>query len=485
MFSHVVSRANAPIIVIVQAKPSSNNHYIVVILITANVALLLIIVAARSSIIRLRESRGFGRSMRSREGSFPIATITSSRSNKKMILREKSRSVEESSVTSTSYKQNDAYLMPPEIMWEEQKSEIMDTIETISSLQENGSVRMPPALNTMVSEELSNPSDLIASLMDHLVPEVSPQKSLEMPIVSVDATIASPSQSQKSGADCSSTLGFLNTMSTTSSSLDFTSNMFGSDKIAASSESSFVRAQSTRNESYPEDEMSDSNGKILAERSASSIPDESIEEDMFFLCSDRWYNDGEDIKQEESRNDEISAAGPNGRRYDCSGATHRRSDAKYIGTSSRYSTPSKLEVKEGVTLKIPEHEGYQTDSSDGVTNDDETRESLSRASTSLDEFTATSSSYTPGRSSVYTASETTSGYWSPGRSSVYAASETTSGYCSSSKYSSQSSTTDTDDSSYRYRSPSYASRSGVKGPSTPYMRRRYSSSPLPPRKPYL
>lgn len=480
-----MSRTYSPIVVIVQTKPSSKNHYIVVILLTANIALLLIIVAARSSIIRLRESRRFGRSMRSRDGSFPIATTTPRRSNRATLREKPSCMEEESSVTPTSYKQNDAQLMPPEIMWEEKKSEIMDTTETIASFKESGTVCMPPTLNTMVSEEFSNQSDLIASLMDNLVPDVSPQKSLETPIVSVDATIASPSLSQKSGADCSSTLGFLNTMSTTSGSLDLTSNGFGSDKIASSSESSFVRAQSIVNESYPEDEMSDSNGKILRERSVSSTPDESIEEDMFFLCSDRWYNDGEDIVHDESRNDEVSAAGTNGRGFDCSGATHRRSDAKYIGTSSRYSTPSKLELQEGVTPMIPEHESYRTESSDGVTDDNETRESLSRASTSLDQFTATSSSYTPGRSSVYTASETTSGYWSPGRSSVYAASETTSGYCSSSKYSSQSSSTDTDESSYRYRSPSFASRSGVKGRSTPYMRRRYSLSPLPPRKPYL
>jgi hypothetical protein len=424
-------------------------------------------VATRSTIIRLRESRGYERSLSGRDGSFPIATTTPRRTNR-VLFREKPRNEEEENPgTITMHEKNDALLTQPEILWEEQKTEIMETTETAANLKRSGVSCMPLTLNTMVSEEVSKESDLMTSTIETLVTEVSPQGSLETPKMLADATIASPTISQRSGADCSTSLGFLNTMSTTSGSIDFLANGFGSDNFAASSESSFVRAPSMLNESYPEDEMSDSNGQILKERSESSIPDESIEEDMFFLCGDRWYNDEEGSVLEESRNEKISAARTNGQRYDSLGSTHRRSNAKYIGTSSRYNTPSKFKVQEGAPPKTPQREGYRTDSSDGETDDYDTRGSLSRTSTSLDQGTATSSSYTPGRSSVYAASETTSGYWS------------------SSKHSSQSSSTDTDDSSYNYRSPPYTSRSSAKGRSTHYIRRRYSLSPLPPRKPYL
>jgi hypothetical protein len=424
-------------------------------------------VATRSTIIRLRENRGFERSLSGRDGSFPIATTALRRSNR-AIFREKRRiEEEESKGTITIHEQNDALLMQPVILWEEQKTEITDTTETVADLTRSGAACMPLTIKNMVPKEVSKESDFMTPAIETLVTEVSAQGSLETPKVLADATIASPSISQRSGADCSTSLGFLNTMSTTSGSIDFPANAFGSDNFAASSESSFVRATSMLNESYPEDEMSDSNVQILKERSESSIPDESIEEDMFFLCGDRWYNDEEGNVLEESRHEKISAARTNGQRYDSLGSTHRRNDAKYIGTSSRYNTPSKLKVQEGAPPKTPQRERYRTDSSDSETDDYETRESLSRASTSLDQGTATSSSYTPGRSSVYAASETTSGYWS------------------SSKHSSQSSSTDTDDSSYHYRSPPYTSRSSAKSRPTHYIRRRYSLSPLPPRKPYL
>ncbi len=115
--------------------------------------------------------------MSGRDGSFPIATTTPRRTNR-VIFREKPRNEEEENPgTITMHEKNDALLTQPEILWEEQKTEIMETTETAANLKRSGVSCMPLTLNTMVSEEVSKESDLMTSTIETLVTEVSPQGS--------------------------------------------------------------------------------------------------------------------------------------------------------------------------------------------------------------------------------------------------------------------------------------------------------------------
>jgi hypothetical protein len=405
---------------------------------------------SRRTIIRLRENSGYRRSVMGRDGSFPIAT-TPRRSNKGTFREETQQN---------------------------------ENTETVISFDRNNSVIAPPSTPQTVA------------------PVVSSQGALYMSVVLEDATIASPFQSKKSGADCSSTLGFLNTMSTTSGSVEFKPFDLGSDNFAASSESPFVHTESLIDESFPADEMSVSNGdeNALKENSLSTMPDESLDEDMFFFCGERWFKDEEDILHEESIISEDCNAAVTGRGYEFSGLI-RRSDAKYRGKSdlnweSRNDSLPKLRSHKEASRTTPlpgtvssessferlakriietpssdidlsnnsSDEGYRTDSSNERADDDGTREPLSVNSdsphSSLDRTTVEGSLYTPGRSSAYATSETTDSYWSSSRPS-------------------------TKDSSYNYWSNSDSSGKGSKRRPMSTVRRRFSLSPLPPRKPYL